>query len=254
MLEARENHPCSYLPELEATTQYRWIEDCDAETYQQMLERGWRRFGCTFFRPHCAHCSECRSLRVPVATFQPDRSMRRVFQKNRDLEIFLGPPSLSLEHLDLFGRYHAARSSERGWSPRETTPQDYFLSFVDGAHEFGAELQLRLHEKLAAVALLDILPRGLSAIYCYYDPSLKERSLGTMAILAEMEIARRRNIPQLFLGYWVEPNASMRYKARFKPHQLLTDRPDDAEPARWRLPVLGGPEEGASGDQERKEE
>lgn len=233
MLEAREKHPCSYLPQLEATTDYRWIEDCDGETYQQMLERGWRRFGCTFFRPDCGHCSECRSLRVCVGGFARDRSMRRTVAHNADLEIRLGRPSLSLEHLDLFERYHAARSRDRGWRSRETTPQDYFLSFVDGAHDYGAELQLRLGGRLVAVALVDILPQALSAIYCYYEPELKERSLGTMAILVELEIARQRNIPQLFLGYWVEPNASMRYKARFRPHEILTGRPRDDESPLW---------------------
>lgn len=233
MLEARENHPCSYLPGIEATTHYRWIENCDAETYQRMLERGWRRFGCTFFRPDCQTCAECRSLRVAVPGFRPDRAMRRTFKKNADLEIFLGPPCLSLEHLDLFERYHAARCRERGWKPRETTPHDYFLSFVDGAHDFGAELQLRQGDRLLAVALLDILPRAISAIYCYYDPEHKERGLGTMAILTELEIAKNRGIPQLFLGYWVEPNASMRYKARFGPHEILAGRPRDDQGALW---------------------
>lgn len=245
MLEAHENHPCSYLPGLEATTHYRWIENCDSGTYLRMLERGWRRFGCTFFRPACASCAECRSLRVAVPTFRPDRAMRRTFKKNADLEILLGPPGLSLEHLDLFERYHAARRHERGWKARETTPHDYFLSFVDGAHDFGAELQMRLHDKLVAVALLDILPGGISAIYCYYDPEHKERSLGTMAILTELQIAKHRGIPQLFLGYWVEPNASMRYKARFGPHEILAGRPGDAEPVAWQ-PAGNPPERNES--------
>jgi len=236
MIEAREKHPCSYLPGLEATTDYRWMEDCDAATYQRMLERGWRRFGCTFFRPDCGHCGECRSLRIPVESFRPNRSMRRTWQQNQDLDIQLGSPALTYEHLELFERFHRSRSESRGWASRETTPQDYFLSFVDGAHDFGFELQLRLGQKLLAVALADILPSALSAVYCYYDPEHKERGLGTMAILAELEIAKRREIPHLFLGYWVEPNASMRYKARFEPHEILAARPSDDEAAAWRPP------------------
>ncbi len=233
MFETVENHPCSYLERLEATTHYRWIENCPVETYQDMLERGWRRFGCTFFRPGCATCKECRSLRVQVPSFEKTRAMQRTSRRNQDLEITLGPPELTLEHLELFERYHAARTEERGWRRRETTAEEYYLSFVDGAHLFGAELQLRLENRLIAVALVDILPRALSAIYCYYDPELKGRSLGTMAILIQIEIARRRQIPHIFLGYWVEPNASMRYKARFKPHEILSERPRDDEPAPW---------------------
>lgn len=235
MFESTENHPCSYLERREATTHYRFIEECSAETYQAMLERGWRRFGCTFFRPGCATCQECRSLRVQVPAFEKTRAMQRTAKRNRDLEITLGSPELTHEHLELFERYHAARTEERGWRRRETSAEEYYLSFVDGAHQYGAELQLRLEGRLVAVALVDILPQALSAIYCYYDPAQKARSLGTMAILIQIEIARRRRIPHIFLGYWVEPNASMRYKARFQPHEILSDRPRDDEPASWQM-------------------
>ena len=233
MPEASENHECSYLPGRSATTRYRWLESCDAATYQRMLERGWRRFGRTFFRPECGSCQECRSLRLNIGSLVPDRSMRRTWNKNGDLQILLGSPTLSLEHLDLFARFHLARSRDRGWEPRGTTPQDYYLSFVDGAHDYGAELQLRLDGRLLAVALVDILPAAMSAVYCYYDPEFKDRGLGTMAILSEVEIAKIRSIPHLFLGYWVEPNASMRYKARFRPHEILIDRPLDEESVLW---------------------
>lgn len=247
MPETRESHDCSYLPGRAATTRYRWIESCDAKTYHKMLERGWRRFGRTFFRPECETCQECRSLRLNSSSFQPDRAMRRTWSKNRDLQILLGSPTLSIEHLELFTRFHSARSRDRGWELRGTTPQDYYLSFIDGAHDYGAELQLRLDGRLVAVALLDILPAAISAVYCYYDPDLKDRGLGTMAILSEIEIARRKSIPHLFLGYWVEPNASMRYKARFKPHEILSERPLDDEAVFWQ-------EVGGAPSPERNEE
>ncbi len=147
-------------------------------------------------------------------------------RKNADLEIFLGPPALSLEHLDLFERYHAARSRQRGWRARETTPHDYFLSFVDGAHDFGAELQLRLHDRLVAVALVDILPRGISAIYCYYDPELKERGLGTMAILTELQIAKRRGDSPAF------PRLLGRAQCQYALQGPLRSARDPGRPAR----------------------
>ena len=39
--------------------------------YEGLLERGWRRFGRTLFRPTCRRCSECRSIRIDLRNFQP---------------------------------------------------------------------------------------------------------------------------------------------------------------------------------------
>ncbi len=217
---------------------YRLIEGCSPESYQRMLERGWRRFGTLFFRPGCKGCQECRSLRVDVEAFRPNRSMRRVWRKNQDLETIFRRPTLSGHHLALYERYHTDMAGRKGWKERSIDPLDYFLTFVQGHHEFGYELLLVSDDRLVGVALLDILPRAVSAVYCYYEPELRSRSLGVYAILREIELARSHGLPHCYLGYWVEGNESMCYKANYRPHQLLKERPDFAEQPGWRATAV----------------
>jgi arginyl-tRNA--protein-N-Asp/Glu arginylyltransferase len=74
---------------------------------------------------------------------------------------------------------------------------------------------------LIAVAVTDILADGLSMVYSYYDPSMEDRSLGSMMILDHIERARRMKLPHVYLGYWVEGSRKMAYKSRFTPQERL---------------------------------
>jgi leucyl-tRNA---protein transferase len=82
-------------------------------------------------------------------------------------------------------------------------------------------VEFRLDGTLMAVAGTDVLPSGLSAVYTFYEPEARQRSLGTYTILWQVEEARRRGLPSLFLGYWIEACDKMRYKGRFRPLQAL---------------------------------
>ena len=237
MFEIVQDHPCPYLTDQVAKTRYRLHEGCTEKQYLAMLERGWRRFGLTFFRPTCAACSECRSLRVDVETFAPNRSMRRNLRENDDLDVSFQPASLTVEHLELYGRYHDDMHHRREWTERDAAPADYFQTFVQGQGSWGHELLVRLHGQLVCVALLDVLaPKAFSAVYCYYDPRLRHRGLGVFAVLTEIAKARQEGIPHVYLGYLIEDNRSMRYKAKYRPHEILDGRPLETEAPQWQLP------------------
>ncbi|RMH23137.1 MAG: arginyltransferase [Acidobacteria bacterium] len=224
---------CPYLRDRRARMQYKLIDGCSAATYQRLLALGWRRFGRVFFRPICAGCNACLGLRVDVARFRPNRSMRRTVKKNLDLTISIGRPGISAEQLDLYHRYHAAQSDRRGWRRHSVSPADYYQSFIEGGEDFARELLIRQRERLLAVALFDRLPEALSAVYCYYDPDHRDRGLGVMAVLQEIGLAQRLKLPHLYLGYWIEDNRSMSYKARYRPHQILDGRPEEGDVPRW---------------------
>jgi arginine-tRNA-protein transferase len=61
---------------------------------------------------------------------------------------------------------------------------------------------------------------GLSAIYFFYDPRERHRSLGTWNVLCLLDEAVRRGLPFVYLGYYVEGCPSMAYKPRFAPNQV----------------------------------
>ena len=75
--------------------------------------------------------------------------------------------------------------------------------------------------KLQMVSLIDILETGLSAVYTFFDPDYADRSLGTFAILSQLDLARRTGRQWLYLGYLVEECRKMNYKRQYLPHELL---------------------------------
>ncbi len=231
-----EKERCQYLPDCSSRMRYRVIDHCTPETYQQLLERGWRRFGRVFFRPDCAACGECRSLRVDVERFRPNRSMRRTLKRNRDLRVGLRRAAVSDQHLELYERYHRDMADRKDWSERSITLLNYYRTFVEGWQGFGHELRYFDGDRPVAVALVDLLPRAISAVYCYYEPELRARSLGVFSVLRQVELARERGVPYLYLGFLVAGNRSMRYKANYRPHEILEGRPGLDDEAVWRSP------------------
>src|SRR5688572_19964420 len=84
---------CSYLPDETSRLTYELVGELSAAEYEARLLAGWRRFGFSLFRPTCPACRKCLSLRVPVATFTPDRSQRRATAANDgEIALRIGTP------------------------------------------------------------------------------------------------------------------------------------------------------------------
>jgi arginine-tRNA-protein transferase len=75
--------------------------------------------------------------------------------------------------------------------------------------------------RLVAVGYVDVLSDGLSAIYFFYDPDERRRSLGTFNVLSIIESARRRGLRWAYLGYYVRGCRSLEYKGLFRPNEVL---------------------------------
>src|SRR5438093_4682901 len=82
---------CSYLPQELASLEIRGILDMSPIEYAGLLARGYRRFGWQVFRPACRDCNQCRSVRVPVEQFNPNRGERRILRKNENIRVELHP-------------------------------------------------------------------------------------------------------------------------------------------------------------------
>src|SRR3546814_11667667 len=87
-------------------------------------------------------------------------------------------------------------------------------------------------EQLLAVAVVDHLPRALSAVYTFFDPEAQARGLGTLAVLEQIRLARLSNLDYVYLGYWVASSSTMDYKRRF--HTL-----EPLQGTQWRAPDVG---------------
>lgn len=214
--------PCSYLPHETASLTYEMVGRMTVAEYEARLKAGWRRFGFTMFHPTCPHCTKCLSLRVPVATFVPDRSQRRCRAVNDGaVRLVIGRPEVTEEKLDLYDRFHAHQSEHVGWTahgPKDAG--DFADSFVDNPFET-QEWCYYLGEKLVGVGYVDRLPMGLSAIYFFHDPDERKRALGTYNVLSILRQAAEWNLPHVYMGYFVAGCRSLEYKARFRPNEVL---------------------------------
>ncbi len=185
------------------------------------MNQGWRKFGVAMFHPLCLGCQECRPIRVSVETFRPNRSQMRAWARNRGLEVRLGEPQVDDQRLALFASYHRAQQTRKTWPRHSESKTGYCLSFVFNLIP-ALEITLWEGEALRGVMLVDLTPHVVSAVYHYYDLSQPRRSFGTYLILQTIELARQRQRPWVYLGYYVRGCPSMEYKALYRPCEILT--------------------------------
>ncbi len=211
-------HGCSYLPD-EAEQLMVLLDDKHRNPvgYENLLVAGFRRSGNDLYRPHCQGCSACHSLRIPVQQFTASRSQKRIQHNNRDIRLVLSTQDKP-EYYDLFARYIHERHHDGSMFPATRNQYDGFL-LCDWLTPYF--LEFRLNQQLIALAITDPLPHSLSAMYTFFDPTFAERSLGTLAILTQLELAQRMNRQWLYLGYQVDACRKMKYKTKFNPHELL---------------------------------
>jgi arginine-tRNA-protein transferase len=158
--------------------------------------------------------------------------------KRQKLEIRLKKSTFDPEEYELYRKYqirvhndtpdHVSESSYKrflvesplGFVPPNgdaTVPPCGFGSF----HQ-----QYLLNGQLIAVGVIDILPKCLSSKYLFWDPDLAFLSLGKYSALQEIGwlIENQVHCPSLkyyYLGYYIHSCNKMRYKAAYRPSELL---------------------------------
>ncbi|MFN7783301.1 MAG: arginyltransferase [Lysobacterales bacterium] len=213
-------HACGYWPERRARD---IVLDPDSRVlpavYPAALAQGFRRSGGHVYRPQCASCMACVPVRIDVAAFLPNRSQRRCLQRNADLRLADSPPERSEAVFALYQRYLRSRHAKGGMD--EPRPEDFdgFLSAPWSPTRF---LRFQLDDgRLLGVAVCDLLPNGLSAVYTFFEPEERSRGLGTWAILKQVEWARQLGLPHVYLGFWLQGHPKMDYKRRFSGLEQL---------------------------------
>jgi len=212
-------HPCSYLTGRQSTTLFVDPQRIMAPAeYGAFVREGFRRSGDLVYRPHCANCNACVAVRVPVQSFVPSRSQRRTWARNQDIQVIPGPVRFDPAHFELYRRYQASRHPESGMN--DADPQKYF-GFLASRQVESAFIEFRLNGLLAGVAVADLLPDGLSAVYTFYDPDQARRGLGVFSVLWEIDETQRRGLDYLYLGYWIAESPKMSYKSSYQPLEAL---------------------------------
>ena len=211
-------HDCSYLDGRRASTLFvDPLARMDVVLYQALIDQGFRRSGSHVYRPACRDCDRCIPVRIPVAAFRPSRSQRRNWARNRlELDVVETRPVFDPAHFDLYLRYLDARHPA-GSMADDSSIESYCRFLIEPWGGDTRFLELRLSDRPVGIAVTDLLPHGLSAVYTFFDPDLSERGPGTFAILAQIATARALGLPYVYLGYWIEASPKMAYKANYRP-------------------------------------
>ncbi len=231
-----EPRECSYLPAERARLEVKVIIDVTTVELEEMLSRGWRRFGPCYFRPACRACDECVTLRVIADRFAPSKSQRRAARKASRFRRVVARPIVDDARLALYAKWHADRESVRDWPSSEQNAERYALDF---AFPHPAAREVAFYDdaaggKLVGLGLCDETPHAMSAAFFFYDPEYASDSLGVANVVTLVEDAKRRGIAHVYLGYRVMECASLKYKAGYRPHELLVGRPAREEEAVWK--------------------
>ncbi len=219
--------PCPYLPgQMERKVFANLAVDGAVSLNDSLTKSGFRRSQTIAYRPACAACGACRSVRIDVANFPWTRRWRRVVKRNEMLERSPMRPRATREQFRLLKRYLNNRHPAGGMndmeirdfagmvdaSPVRTVVFEYREKTIPGQEEPGL---------LQAAALTDVLRDGLSMVYSFYRPELSNRSVGAFMVLDHVRLAAELGLPYVYLGYWVRGSEKMGYKSDFTPLEVF---------------------------------
>ncbi|MBI5093411.1 MAG: arginyltransferase [Candidatus Hydrogenedentes bacterium] len=216
--------PCPYLPGRAAN--HLFLDGRPiGNAYRTLLDAGYRRHGRVLYRTDCDSCHLCQIIRVPLASFRPNRSQRRTWRQGKlTFDVRLAAPSYDPEKAAMYHRYLVYQHGYSGEPIDEERYTDFFVSTFLGSRT--VELQLHAEGCLAGVGILDRVGDVLSAVYFYYEPEFARYGPGTYAILKEIELAREWGHAYFYPGYYIGACAAMSYKTNFRPCQIKNANSD----------------------------
>jgi arginine-tRNA-protein transferase len=213
---------CSYLPGRLSMTRAFYAGRMPAMQYQAFMDAGFRRSGHVIYQPVCRGCRACLPIRVPVATFQTNKALRRCRRRNHDLAVAVGLPAINDEKADLYRRYQIGWHGKHETIDEESISRESLESFLYETPVDSLEFTYRDSTgRLLAVGICDVCIHSVSSVYFFFDPAETRRGLGNFGALVELDYATAHGIPYWYLGYWVKGCRAMEYKANFRPHEIL---------------------------------
>lgn len=208
---------CSYLPNQQERLMVT-MDPINTAQFEFLLSLGFRRSGNQIYRPHCAHCQACTPIRIIVNDFVISKRQKRTLKNNQDIRVQITTEN-SPQQYQLYHDYICARHSDGSMYP--PTKQAY-SDFINNTMFKPHFLECYKDEQLIAVAVMDVLADSISAVYSYFDTNFDKRSLGSLMILKQCELAQQTDKKYLYLGYQIDNNSKMNYKRLYRPHQVLT--------------------------------
>ena len=189
---------------------------------------GFRRSQSVAYRPSCASCSACVSVRVVADEFRANATQRRLLRRHGDLEIVACQPWATDEQFQLLRRYLGARHPGGGMTAMD---ENDYADMVEQSPVNSVIVEYRepsingARGRLVGACLTDQQADGLSMIYSFFDAENEDRpGMGNFIIMDHILRSRAAGLPYVYLGYWVKGSARMEYKTRYRPLEVLGPR------------------------------
>ena len=218
--------PCPYLPGRQERKVFTELTGPHAAELNDALGRiGFRRSQGVAYRPSCADCTECLSVRVVTPDFVANATQRKLVKRFADMEITACRPWATDEQFQLLRRYLGARHPGGGMAGMD---EDDYADMIEHSPVNSMIIEYREPSahgergKLVGACLTDRQADGLSMIYSFFAADDAARpGLGNYIILDHITRARTAGLLYVYLGYWVKGSPRMAYKVRYRPIEVL---------------------------------
>jgi len=218
--------PCPYLPGKQERKIFTELSGPHAsELHDALVRIGFRRSQSVAYRPSCAGCTACVSVRVVADEFRPNATQRKLLRRHSDLEVTACKPWATEEQFALLHRYLSSRHPGGGMaSMDENDYADMVEQTPVGSHviEYREPGEDGRRGRLVGACITDHQADGLSMIYSFFLAEDADRpGLGNFIIMDHILRARAARLPYVYLGYWVKGSDRMAYKTRYRPIEML---------------------------------
>ncbi len=219
-------NPCPYLPGKQERKVFTELTGSHATELNDALGRiGFRRSQGVAYRPSCADCSACVSVRVVTRGFEPNASQRKLLKRHADLEVAACRPWSTDEQFTLLRGYLDSRHPAGGMVGMDE------IDYADMVEQTPVDSHVIEYRepsvngrpgRLVGACLTDQQADGLSMIYSFFETADVERpGLGNFIIMDHILRAARAGLPHVYLGYWIRGSKRMEYKVKFRPIERL---------------------------------
>ncbi|KAJ5647002.1 arginine-tRNA-protein transferase [Penicillium lividum] len=189
-------------------------------------EKKYRK--CNFDLLSAVHEAEYGNVKRPI-----DPATKRPLEPAHRFEVNIEGDSVSQAKFDLFVKYQTTvhREDVSRWNTKD------FKNFLcagikrspatvtksnESEKKLGSWHQCyRLDGKLIAVAVLDLVPSGVSSVYVFYDPEYEQWEFGKLSALREIAFSIEHQYSYYYMGYYIHSCQKMRYKGNYRPQYIL---------------------------------
>ncbi|KAJ5478768.1 hypothetical protein N7530_004277 [Penicillium desertorum] len=192
---------------------------------------------CNFDLLSAVHQSEYDHIKRPI-----DPATKLPIEPAHRFEVTIEGDSVSQAKFQLFLKYQTAIHKEdvSHWKPKDfqrflcsgikRTPNPLTATNASEKKLGSWHQCYRLDGELIAVAVLDLVPSGVSSVYVFYDPAYEQWEIGKLSAMREIAFAIENQYMYYYMGYYIHSCQKMRYKANFRPQYILDPESGDWDP------------------------